>query len=430
MYCMNCGTKNEDQAKFCAKCGQQLVAAIVNEKPKPARRKSKSPYMILTSLVLVITITTVTIFDLWPWSTKADKGKSGTQTQQTDGNKTKLDDIQGGEQIASSDGVITFENFPLDAIIEQCPDCQAALDTYIAMLAACQDWTTSSEEIEALENQLCEQMQHFCTAEAIYVEDVPYVYHGSFGLYTGDWIGAGPAGKGTYLGTVYDTKIVSYEGDWGFGMPNGEGVLYLEDYLGTWDMTYTGEMKNGKRDGVGSWLEYDDQQDNIHPIPKYRVYDTAVYNNNCLTDKITCVEYEESTGEIIKYFYAITDDNGYPLMLNTWGADELNPEVADKLYTTIFVAATCFMVGYLVKGAIDSVTSTPEEIEASRQRVMAETNRLRALDEEKKAKEAKRIEQRKEEQRASAWAAMDQIEDEGGKYSEEWRYYQSIFNQK
>lgn len=215
MYCMNCGTKNEDQAKFCAKCGQQLVAAIVDEKPKPARRKSKSLYMILTSLVLVITITTVTIFDLWPWSTKADKRKSGTQTQQTDGNKTKLDDIQGGEQIASSDGVITFENFPLVAIIEQCPDCQAALDTYIAMLAACQDWTTSSEEIEALENQLCEQMQHFCTAEAIYVEDVPYVYHGSFGLYTGDWIGAGPAGKGTYLGTVYDTKIVSYEGDWG-----------------------------------------------------------------------------------------------------------------------------------------------------------------------------------------------------------------------
>lgn len=422
MYCMNCGAKNDNQAKFCIKCGQQMKdCVVVDEKPKPAKRTPKSWYVVLISLVLVATIFIATIFDLWPWSTKAGKEASDIRAGQ--------DDIQKGEQAASNDDIVTFENFPVDEIIEQCPDCQAAMETYITMLNAGQDWTTSKEELEALGNQLCAQMQHFCTAEAIYVEDIPYVYRGSFGLYTGDWIGAGPAGKGTYIGTVYDTHIVSYEGDWGYGMPNGEGVLYLENYMGTWDMTYTGGMINGMRDGVGSWFEYDDMQGNIHPTPKYRVYDTAVYSNDCLTDKITCVEYDESTGEINKYFYAITDEKGNPLMLDTWGADELSPDVADKLYTTIFVAATCYTMGYLADAAIDSMTSTPEEIEASNQRVLAETNRLRALDEQKKADEAARVEREKEAQRANAWAAMDQIEDEGGMYSNEWYEYYSIYNQ-
>lgn len=423
MFCMNCGTKNDDQAKFCIKCGLQLTdSVVVNEKSKPAKGKPKSWSMVLISLVLVVAIIVVSVFDLWPWSKRADKKANGDFTRQGE--------VQNGEQASSSDGTVTFENFPLDAIVGQCPDCQAAMETYIEMLKASQDWTTSKEELEVLENQLCVQMQHFCTANSIYVEDIPYAFHGSFGLYTGDWIGAGPSGKGTYTGTVYGNNIVTYTGDWGFGLPNGEGQLYLENYLGTWDMTYTGEMKNGMRNGVGSWFEYDDQQGNINPIPKYRVYDTAVYSNNCLTDKITCVEYEESTGEIIKYFYAITDDNGNPQMLDTWEAGELSPDVADKLYTIIFVAATTYMTGTLVKGAIDSMTLTPEEIEASNQRVIAENKRMHAQAEEEIAKEAERVEKKKEEQRANAWAAMDQIEDEGGYHSQEWWDYYAIYNQK
>ena len=37
---------------------------------------------------------------------------------------------------------------------------------------------------------------------------------------------------------------------------------------------------------------------------------------------------------------------------------------------------------------------------------------------------------KKEEQRANAWAAMDQIEDEGGIHSDEWWHYYGIYNQK
>ena len=40
MYCMNCGTKNDDQAKFCIKCGLQLTdSVVVNEKSKPAKSR-------------------------------------------------------------------------------------------------------------------------------------------------------------------------------------------------------------------------------------------------------------------------------------------------------------------------------------------------------------------------------------------------------
>ena len=43
MYCMNCGTKNDEQAKFCIKCGQQLTdSVVVNENPKLAKGKAPS----------------------------------------------------------------------------------------------------------------------------------------------------------------------------------------------------------------------------------------------------------------------------------------------------------------------------------------------------------------------------------------------------
>ena len=48
---------------------------------------------------------------------------------------------------------------------------------------------------------------------------------------------------------------------------------------------------------------------------------------------------------------------------------------------------------------------------------------------QKEMEEQERLESLKEDQRANAWAAMDQIEDEGGKYSDEWYDYRAIYNQ-
>ena len=77
MFCMNCGTKNDDQAKFCIKCGQQLTDSVVaNENPKLAKGKPKSWSMVLISLVLVVALIVLSIFVLWPWSKNA-AGMSG-----------------------------------------------------------------------------------------------------------------------------------------------------------------------------------------------------------------------------------------------------------------------------------------------------------------------------------------------------------------
>lgn len=419
MFCMNCGTKNDDQAKFCIKCGLQLTdSVVVNEKSKPAKGKPKSWSMVLISLVLVVAIIVVSVFDLWPWSKRADKKANGDFTRQGE--------VQNGEQASSSDGTVTFENFPLDAIVGQCPDCQAAMETYIEMLKASQDWTTSKEELEVLENQLCVQMQHFCTANSIYVENIPYAFHGSFGLYTGDWIGAGPSGKGTYTGTVYDTNLVTYTGDWGFGLPNGEGQLYLENYLGNWDMTYTGEMKNGMRDGVGSWFEYCD--DGYHEA-KFRVYDTATYSQDKLTQFIDCAEYYADTGEIYQYCKMSTDDLGRPVQGEIWGPDELSPEMENALGIAgalCIVCVTAYMTGEVVKSVTDPHYADSVYKGQTREEQSAELNQYF---DQKKAEEQERLERLKEDQKANAWAAMDQIEDEGGKYSDEWYDYRAIYNQ-
>ena len=135
-----------------------------------------------------MTIVTISVFDLWPWSNGA-------------GNDMGIAQDKGS--LASNDEMCSFESFSLDAIVDECPDCQSAIETYIEMIKVAQDWTTSKEELEMLESQKCNQMQHLCTAKIIQVENVPYVFRGGFGLYTGEWMGAGPSGKGTFCGTVY-----------------------------------------------------------------------------------------------------------------------------------------------------------------------------------------------------------------------------------
>ena len=420
MYCMNCGTKNNDQSKFCIKCGQQLTENVVAEKKtNPAKRKTKT-LMVLVSLVLVATIFIATIFELWPWSTKADKEVNDI--------RAGMDDIQKGEQGASNNGVITFENFSLNAIAEQCPDCQAAVKTYIEMLKVSQDWMTSKEEIEVLENQKCAQMQHFCTANSIYVENIPYAFHGSFGLYTGDWIGAGPSGKGTYTGTVYDTNLVTYTGDWGFGLPNGEGQLYLENYLGNWDMTYTGEMKNGMRDGVGSWFEYCD--DGYHEA-KFRVYDTATYSQDKLTQFIDCAEYYADTGEIYQYCKMSTDELGRPVQGKKWGPDELRPEMENALGIAgalCIVGVTAYMTGELVKSVTDPHYADSVYKGQTREEQSAELNQYFDQKKAEEQERMKREEKKMERNKAIAWDEMKKLEASGDYGSLEHQKYETISN--
>ena len=353
MHCMNCGSDNDDQAKYCIKCGSKLNDAIENgSNSQPARKKSRNMFMISISLVLVVTLIIISVFDLWPWG-QQDRDNN---TQQILGSELK-NDMQNDAQSSSRDDVVTFETFSFDAIVDECPDCQAAIETYIEMLRIGQDWTSSKEDLEALEKLKCNQMQHFCTAKTVYVENIPYVFRGGYGLYTGDWVGAGPSGKGSYFGAVYG-KTVSYEGDWGYGMPNGEGRLYAESgYLKLWDTTFTGHFKNGMRDGKGSWFEYyDDRQNVVSPQPHYRIYDTAVYSNDMLTDWVDCVDYDAKTGEILGYCKMMTDEAGEPIMGATWEPDELSPEMKNALGVAgslFIIGVTVYVTGEMIQAATD-----------------------------------------------------------------------------
>ena len=408
MYCMNCGAENDDQSKFCMKCGQKLTSnVIVGKKQNSTKKKSRNLYMVSTALVLVAAITIVSVFDLWPWSLKTDKKEDDTQTQQ--------EAAQEGEQAASNDGTVTLATLPLNEIVTQCPDCQAAIETYIATIEACQDWTTSMETIETLENQKCAQMQHFCTAQSIYVEDIPYAYHGSFGLYTGGWIGAGPSGKGSYIGAIYDTDIVSYTGDWGFGMPNGEGELYLENYQGEWDMTYTGQLKNGMRDGVGVWLEYWEGNELYEPV--YRLLDEAVYSQDQLTDWTDSVKYNAETGEILQYCKQITDEEGMLLTGETWDPGDLSPEQEQALGIATAIAIFGF-TSYLTYSAL--TVEDDYDSDAGNQRMLAEVNAWREQKETDEQEKLEREEQKEAQIRQANRDRCDELEAAGE--TDTWEY--------
>ena len=124
MYCMNCGEKNDDQARFCIKCGQPLTGGtVVEKKSSLVKKKSKNANMITVSLILVATIIVASVFNLWPWSARTDKDTNIAQAGKEQG-QTK----EQTEEQATADAV-TFDNFSLDEIVAQCPDCQAALET-------------------------------------------------------------------------------------------------------------------------------------------------------------------------------------------------------------------------------------------------------------------------------------------------------------
>ena len=428
MFCTNCGANNNEGAKFCTKCGQQLSYNVVADNTVGKKNgKPRNRFMISISLVLVVTIVTISVFDLWPWNNNGSGNERNNETENA------MEIAQDKENPASNDEMYSVESFSLDAIVEECPDCQSAIETYIEMIKLAQDWTTSKEELEILEDQKCNQMQHLCTAQIIQVENVPYVFRGAFGLYTGDWMGAGPCGKGSFSGTVYGT-IVTYDGDWGFGVPNGEGELYAESgYSRGWDVTYTGQFKNGMRDGVGAWFEYYDGWQPADPRPRYKIYDIATYSNDMLTDWVNCANYDAETGELLGYCKMKTNEKGASLMGEQWGADELSPEEKDALG----VAGSLFIAGVMIYMGSEMVSSltdphyaddiykgkTPEE-------QMAELNQYRQQ-KEKEQEEQKQLEADKlAAEKAYANTQLDRWENgEIDAYENDINYWNSIVYQ-
>lgn len=53
MYCWNCGTKNEDGARFCCKCGADLREEEIEGRP---RKKSILPILLLCLLIIILIV--------------------------------------------------------------------------------------------------------------------------------------------------------------------------------------------------------------------------------------------------------------------------------------------------------------------------------------------------------------------------------------
>ena len=415
MYCSQCGAENSEQDDFCASCGQPLKKSGNTQKRPGKKKKTGNIYLVLTALVLIITLVVVSIFNLWPWKSS---NKSSTKAQTTETDKQANDN-----------------GFSLEAIAKQCPDCHDSLETYTQIIKAAQDWTTTKEKLSELTSKLYTQMQHVCTAQTIQVEDVPYSYKGSFGLYTGDWVGAGPSGKGTYMGYVNGGNMISYEGDWGYGLPNGNGVLYEENYFGDWSRNYTGQMKDGMRNGTGSWIEFHNDSGNISPTPTYRIYNAATYSNDCLLEWIDCVEYYKNTGEIKKYFKAKTDEKGYPLMGETWQADELSPEMKNTLGVAgalFVVGVTVYMMSDLTDEVIRSMTD-PHYIDdiykpKTELEQMEELNNYEERKEKERFEDMKRKREKARANREYAANKLDELESSGDFNSLDYQYFDGMFN--
>lgn len=120
MYCTNCGAKNEDEAKFCVKCGEKLnnsssgkkieatkktpyIEQAVGKKSKEAHKKIK----IVPIVILLILVVAVVIFPKFIMSGQAEKKiiKEFMEAEMT-GDAEKIIDILPEEilEIAKTEG--------------------------------------------------------------------------------------------------------------------------------------------------------------------------------------------------------------------------------------------------------------------------------------------------------------------------------------
>lgn len=89
MYCIQCGTKNGDTAKYCIKCGHPLVQARASgpevekapvPRAKPRDRRKATPGMTLGSKLAAVAATIVIVGFFLPWATASCGGVQGTAT--------------------------------------------------------------------------------------------------------------------------------------------------------------------------------------------------------------------------------------------------------------------------------------------------------------------------------------------------------------
>lgn len=377
MYCTKCGNQVNDGAKFCTKCGQQFnkgsqiyPAAILHK---------KTNYLVFVVIGIIIILLLLVIRFLVK---NEDTGLS-------------LIGEDAGLSLTNEDTGELYDNGCLNfaAIIMQCEYCETPLNTLVEFCDLGTAYGYDKDKIDACSIKKYNEMQHNCTADVIQVENIPYVYRGCYGTYSGDWQGAGPVGTGTFIGEQrLSSGMIAYTGDWKYGLPEGEGELYIInsiDYRGN-DFKYVGQVSAGLRNGTGYLYEYAPGASGF-----YRIYDQSVYQNDILAVETDAVRYDLDTGEVIYYerFIGEEESGWYCGLTAQWGANELSPE-QKKLMDYVMIGA----IGYIIYKTVDSAINVPEsyDYEKSNQEMLAKLEESRAKEQaellERQAREAKEAE--------------------------------------
>ena len=245
------------------------------------------------------------------------------------------------------DNISSNQGLDLEQIVEQCSACENALNSLIEVCELGTEYGYDKDELMSVSLRKCEEMQHNCTADVIQVENVPYVYRCCYGYYTGQWQGAGPSGTGTFVGkNKLSEDIVSYSGDWAYGLPNGTGELYIENFLNHGNnITYSGNMSNGKRNGNGYMHEY-------IPGYGYMVYGETVFENDVLARETEVEVFDKDTGEVKEYLRVKGEEDGSVYLTVQWYAGELSPE-QQQIVDYAQAALVIGLVGYMGHMALD-----------------------------------------------------------------------------
>lgn len=323
------------------------------------------------------------------------------------------------------DGIVVESELSLDVIEHQCNVCHDALVNYINLVTEAyeqyDDLDSKYEDydrVKRLPDTVNSYMRtHECTAETVYVQDIPYSYYGAYGYYTGEWKGAGPNGKGSFSGTdVWKNAIVTYDGDWAYGLPEGYGKFYVGNFNGHyWDMTYYGDMKDGKRHGNGHWMESGTGNMLGTGTVRYRIYDTSVFENDVMTKETKYEEYT-SEDELLSYGSAIGSPDGWIMFMEKHEAGELTALQTAGFIIGVTVLTIAFMnVLSSDETVISSSAVNPNSVDALNAAV-EEKKKKDEADEKRRAEEAEK--QRKEYER-KAYECMDK----GDYYSLDYQKY-------
>lgn len=324
---------------------------------------------------------------------------------------------------ANTGETVTLKEMSFDTIACQCSECEKSLK-YLAGITKAFNYIHNDgnkkqlylEAADEAQQKFHSSLRHNCSAEVINVENIPYMINHYFGMYTGQWKGAGPCGKGTFVGfdkadNLYHATSYTYTGEWNYGLPNGTGDSYEEAGFGGNYTYYHGGMVDGKRCGTGSMCQ---------EIAGYNRYynETSWYNDN-LAVETDVAEYDSHTGELYCFGTMIADQDYVSYTKYTYAKD-----AADKRNAVFGIVATvgaCMLLSPIIDGALDTVFPTP---------TLSTDEEQQAMLEQWRSEEARRVADIEEAQeraandyRDYAYSKMKDCEKAGDTYSLDYQYW-------